>query len=215
MWQCSWLRNGSGNYKRTCGRGRSSSCRRLCHFLQKASGAKKIVPRGHDCAVREVQRALEHAGEVVRLVGRLGEQAVHVQQVSGEEDAHLLVALDYADRVPVGGSLDRLIYEVQASDRAEGLYVQGGHDGRKVCELEGGRVVEEQRVQQEGKVVPRVRVADPILGGAGGREIPVYWLVYGETNLNHSVVSAQYGQYLGNSNLNNLCFASDEAYLEK
>ena len=108
-------------------------------------------------------------------LGALASRPPNVQLDSGEEDAHLLVARDYADRVPVGGSLDRLIYEVQASDRAEGLYVQGGHEGREVCELEGGRVVEEQRVLQEGQVVPRVCVTDPILGGAGGREIPVYW----------------------------------------
>ena len=124
-------------------------------------------------------------------LGALASRPPNVQLDSGEEDAHLLVARDYADRVPVGGSLDRLpvIYEVQASDSAEGLYVQGGHEGREVCELEGGRVVEEQRVLQEGQVVPRVCVADPILGVAGGREIPVYWLVYGETNLNHSVIT--------------------------
>ena len=41
---------------------------------KKPAARKKIVPRGHDGAVREVQRALEHAGEVVRRVGRLGEQ---------------------------------------------------------------------------------------------------------------------------------------------
>ena len=71
-WQCCWRRKGSGIRVGVGGAvvagGSAISCK-------KPAARKKIVPRGHDGAVREVQRALEHAGEVVRRVGRLGEQA--------------------------------------------------------------------------------------------------------------------------------------------
>ena len=90
-------------------------------------------------------------------LGALASRPPNVQLDSGEEDAHLLVARDYADRVPVGGSLDRLIYEVQASDRAEGLYVQGGHEGREVCELEGGRCRGTARPAGGSGCTPRTR----------------------------------------------------------